>query len=72
MALTTQQVEDYIALLPEDMSWAVKRRTTYLHFWPADAVRAAEYDARNGNGAALADYDADVAIIKASIQKPGL
>lgn len=70
MALTEQQVADYVALLPADSSWAAKRRQAILHFWPDSDVRAAEQDARNGKPEALASYDADVATIKVAIPKP--
>lgn len=70
MPLTNQQIAGYLALLSDDIPWAVKRRTAILYFWPDADVRAAEQDARNGKPEALAAYDADVAAIKLMVPKP--
>jgi hypothetical protein len=70
MALTLNQVMDFVSLLPADLSWAVKRRMAITHFWTDADVRAAEQDARSGNTAAQDAYDSDVLTIKLAIPKP--
>ncbi|MDX9862133.1 MAG: hypothetical protein RBS99_14570 [Rhodospirillales bacterium] len=65
--LTTEQIQAFAATLPANLSNGAKRRMAYMHFWPEPMVREAEQDARGGDGAKLAAYDADCAAIKAAI-----
>lgn len=58
-----------LSLCPADLGWEAKRRWLILQRWPDASVRAAEQDARQDKPDALAQYDAEVAAIKAAVPK---
>ncbi len=62
---------DLLSLYPDTGNWKARRRKVILHRWSDAMVRAAEQDARLGDGSALSRYDGEVAAIKAAIPSAG-